>query len=295
MSAPTVDIVTVNYNSTEYLPAYFEALRGLEYPRDRWRVVMVDNASTDGSLPRIPAWGEGVPLEVLPLATNAGVTGGNNAGIRAGRSDYVALLNPDTRVLPDWLTVMVERMGREADIGLIEARQIPSELDKYYDEKSGDTSWASTGGVLVRRQALDQVGLFDERFFMYEDDVDLCWRLWLHGYRCVYDTSAAYHHRPHDNRRMTPFLWYYTRRNHGFMRWIYGSPAAGWKYLGSVVFNAARSRRRDLVAPTARILRDTLKALPWMASRRAALPARRSPWVALFDRPYCPRATGAGA
>jgi GT2 family glycosyltransferase len=293
MSLSTVDIVTVNYNSTEYLEAYFAALRGLDYPEGRWRVVMVDNASSDGSRERLPEWGAGVPLEIRPLPTNEGVTGGNNAGIRAGDSEFVALLNPDTRVLPDWLRVMVDRMLREPRVGLVEARQIPAELGKYYDPETGDTSWASTGGVLIRRSALEQVGLFDERFFMYEDDVDLCWRLWLHGWRCVYDTAAAYEHRPHDARRMTPFLWYYTRRNQVFMRYIYGSPSLGWRYLGDVIFNAARSRRKDLVAPTWRITRDTIKALPWMRSRRAQLPAKRSPWVALFERPYAPRTVGA--
>ena len=86
MSLPTVDIVTVNYNSTEYLEAYFAALRGLDYPNGRWRVVMVDNASTDGSLKRLPEWGHGAPLEICALPKNEGVTGGNNAGIRAGET-----------------------------------------------------------------------------------------------------------------------------------------------------------------------------------------------------------------
>lgn len=286
MSLPRIDLITINFNSAEHLPGYFQALRGLEYGGD-WRVILVDNASTDGSLERVSQWSAGLPVEVLALAANGGFTGGNNAGIRHGDSPYVALLNPDTAVRPDWLTVMVERMEQETDIGYLESRQVPAELSKYHDAATGDTSWGSAGGALLRRSALEQVGLFEDRLFMYEEDVDLCWRLWLGGWRCVYESRAAFAHRPHDRRPMTPFLWYYTRRNHGFMRYIYGSPAACWGYLRHVMFQAARSRRTDLVAPTCRILRDTVAALPWMRERRSAV-AGDSPWVGLFESPYRP-------
>jgi GT2 family glycosyltransferase len=288
MSTPSVDIVTVNFNSTQYLPTYFAGLAGLEYPRDRWRCVMVDNASTDGSLARIPEWGADVPLEVIRLGRNGGVTVGNNTGIRAGTSDYVALLNPDTRVHPDWLQVMVDRMESEPEIGLVEAAQVPSELDKYFDPKNGDTSWASTGGVLVRRSALERSGLFDERFFMYEDDVDLCWRLWLGGSRCCYLPEARYDHRPHDARPPSPFMRYHAVRNQAFMRYIYGTPRQFRDRLWLGCKFAARDRRWDLRQATFRAIRDALKAIPWLRVRRAELPRGASPWVALFEPPFLP-------
>lgn len=290
MSLPTIDIVTVNYNSTAYLPDYFRALEGLDYPRDRWRVVMVDNASTDGSLARLPDWGAGVPLTIIPLPRNGGVTVGNNSGIRAGDSDLVALLNPDTRVHPNWLRVQLTRLQREPNIGLVEAAQVPSELDKFYDARTGDTSWASTGGVLIRRAALEAVGPFDERFFMYEDDIDLCWRLWLHDWRCIYEPQAKYDHRPHDARPPSPFMRYHAVRNQAFMRYIYGSPRLFSDRLWLGLKFAARDTRWDLRLATLRAIRDALKAVPWLQQRRTDLPRVPCRWVGLFDSPYRPAA-----
>lgn len=288
MTYPSVDIVTVNYNCGGYLPSYFEALRSLEYPASAWRVVMVDNASTDGSWERVHEWAAGVPLAQIALQTNGGVTAGNNAGIRAGESPYVALLNPDTRVRRDWLSVLVDRMECESDVGLVEARQEPTELSKYHHPSTGETSWASTGGVLVRRRALAHAGLFDERFFMYEDDVDLCWRLWLHGWRCVYEERAVYDHRPHDERPPTPFLRYHVVRNQAFMRFIYGSAALFLDRLWLGFKFALRDTQPELRKAALRAIRDAVTALPWLQARRASLPRTDCPWVGLFCPPYTP-------
>jgi GT2 family glycosyltransferase len=288
MRSPYVDIVTVNYNSTDYLPGYFQALAGMVYPRNRWRVVMVDNASTDGSGSRLLEWSAGLQMAVVQLEHNGGVTVGNNVGIRTGTSDYIALLNPDTRVRSDFLNVLVELMEQHPDIGLVEAAQVPTELDKYFDPNTGNTSWASTGGALVRRCALDEVGPFDERFFMYYDDCDLCWKLWLGGWRCVYAPAARYDHRPHDERPPSPFLRYHNIRNRAFMYYIYGSyrQFIGHLWLGFKF--AARDKRSDLRNATFRGIRDAVLALPWLRQRRAALPKTSSPWVGLFEPPYRP-------
>lgn len=287
MSQPTVDVVTVNYNSTAHLPEYFAALERLDYPRDRWRLVMVDNASTDHSVDRLPQWGVNVPMELIALTKNGGATAGNNVGIRAGNSEYVALLNPDTQILPDWLTLLVGRMELEPQVGLAESRQIPAELNKYYDPVTGDTSWASTGGALIRRSALNHVGLFEERFFMYEDDVDLCWRLWLNGWRCVYASTAAFFHRPHDQREASPFMRYITTRNRAYMYAIYGSAVLYGKHLIRTV-RAVFYDRPHLRRANARAFWDGIRALPWLLVRRAALPTTKSPWVGLFEAPYRP-------
>jgi len=288
MSSPSVDIVTVNFNSTEYLPEYFKALDSLDYPKDDWRLVLVDNASTDGSLSRVAEWSRDVPLKIVPLNRNGGVTAGNNAGIREGNSKYVALLNPDTRVHADWLTILVDRMELETDIGLAEAAQVPSELVKYRDPETGDTSWASTGGVVVRRSALDAVGEFDERFFMYYDDIDLCWRLWLAGWRCIYEPNARYDHRPHDQRPPSPFMRYHVLRNEAYMRYIYGSHRLFAKRLWRGLKFAARDRRSDLRSASIRAVRDAIASRQWLRQRRAALPQKSCQWVGLFEEPYIP-------
>jgi GT2 family glycosyltransferase len=288
MSTPTVDIVTVNYNSGGYLPEYYSALAALQYPHSSWRVVMVDNASTDDSLSHIDEWRKGVSTEIVHLERNGGVTAGNNAGIRAGASDYVALLNPDTRVHSNWLTILVERMEQHRDIGLAEAAQVPSEIEKYREPDTNNTSWASTGGVLVRRSAIAKVGLFDERFFMYEDDVDMCWRLWSGGWRCTYEPDARYDHRPHDERPPSPFLRYHAVRNQSYMRFIYGSNSLFMSRLWLGLKFAARDQRADLRKATLRAVRDAIAAVPWLRERRKALPQTNCVWVGLFTSPYRP-------
>jgi len=250
---------------------------------------MVDNASTDGSLARLREWSGRVLVETIALEQNRGVTAGNNTGIRAGSSEYVALLNPDTQTAPDWLGLLVDVMQRAPDVGLAEARQIPRDLNKFYDPVRGDTSWASTGGVLIRRSALGQVGLFDEQFFMYQDDIDLSWRLWLGGWRCIYVPGSVYSHRPHDGRPPSSTMRFYGTRNEAFMRYLYGSPRLFVDRLWLGLKFAARDHCPELRFATLRAVREAVASLPWLRQRRTALPRLDSPWVGLFDSPYVPR------
>jgi N-acetylglucosaminyl-diphospho-decaprenol L-rhamnosyltransferase len=204
-------VVVVNYNTGDYLARALASASeaagdaGLE-------LVVVDNASTDGSAERAVARHPGVRLISNP--ENRGFAAAANQGIRATSAPFVFLLNPDAEIVAGTLggfaKVARERPGAGA-IGPVvrdpdgsvypSARRIPSvaeglghaflgpfvpnrwsraytiaEWDRR-TERSVD--WVSASCVLLRREALDAVGAFDERFFMYVEDVDLCTR--LHG------------------------------------------------------------------------------------------------------------------
>lgn len=115
MCKPFVSIITVNYNGLRFLDTCLSALGRIEYPGDRFEVVLVDNASTDGSA----AWvREHFPwVRVIENDKNLGFAGGNNVAIRATQGDYVALINNDTAVEPGWLDALVEVAEHDPQIG----------------------------------------------------------------------------------------------------------------------------------------------------------------------------------
>ena len=114
---PTVSIVTVNYNGRRYLERFLESVLAIDYPRLRYGVVLVDNASTDGSAPLVRARFPGV--RVVDAGGNLGFAGGCNLGIRAAASDYVALVNNDTVVEAGWLRELVDVAESDPHIGLV--------------------------------------------------------------------------------------------------------------------------------------------------------------------------------
>lgn len=112
---PRVAVIILNYNGWRYLPACLEALAATDYPPDALDLLVVDNASQDGSVERLRAAFPGV--RVLALRRNLGFAGGNNAGIRATNAPYVVLLNNDTAVEPGWLKPLVRAAQSDPSVG----------------------------------------------------------------------------------------------------------------------------------------------------------------------------------
>lgn len=132
-------------------------------------------------------------LEVTHFGANLGSAAGQNRLASAGTERLMLILNPDAIVGPDTVTRLVA--ATDEGVGIAEARQVPIEHPKDYDQKTGDTSWASTACALTRRDVFDQVGGFDsETFFLYCDDVDYSWRVRLAGFRVVFVPAATVFH-----------------------------------------------------------------------------------------------------
>ena len=131
---------------------------------------------------------------------NLGSSGGHNGLADRHPSDLLLILNPDTYPSPTSLMDLVKRLS-EPSVGIVEARQIPLEHPREYDLVTGDTSWASTFCMLVRRWVFDQLDGFDSKhFFLHCDDVDFSWRARRSGYRVVIEPHAAVFH----DKRPTP-------------------------------------------------------------------------------------------
>lgn len=214
--APQVSVIIPNWNGLRLLRPCLDSLRRQTY-RD-FEIIVVDNASSDGSA---QALAEEYPeVRVLALQRNLGYAGGCNAGIRAARGAILVMLNNDTEADSGWLHALVEGLARHPEAGSASSRLMiysrPEILnaagDLYrrnglpdsrgvwqpygppYDQEAY-VFGASGGAAAYRREMLDRIGLFEERFFMWCEDVDLAWRAQRAGYRCIYLPNAVvYHH-----------------------------------------------------------------------------------------------------
>ena len=185
---------------------------------DPLEVIIVDNASTDGSQAYIR---ENYPDVVLvELPENRGFTGACNAGMQAARGQVIALLNNDTEVDPEWASALVDAFARHTDVGMVASKMLLfDKRDHIHTVGDGFTVdgrpfnrgvWQKDegqyeqeayvfsvcgGACAYRREMLDEVGLLDDDFFFLMEDVDLAWRGQLAGWRALYTPKAiVYHH-----------------------------------------------------------------------------------------------------
>jgi hypothetical protein len=221
-SEPSVAIIVLNWNGTEDTCECLRSLALLDYPR--YEVVVVDNGSRPSPRERITA--EFSSITYLETSVNLGYAGGNNVGIRyaLGRGhDYVFVLNNDTLVEPGTLRCAIAAAEEDPSIGVlgikiiawddpgrvwvaygqVTYRQGLVRLIGYYHLDDGrfdsqrDVEWVPGTAMLFRRRALDTVGLFDEEFFAYHEDVDWCTVARRQGFRVVFAPSARIYHKGH--------------------------------------------------------------------------------------------------
>jgi GT2 family glycosyltransferase len=211
-----ISIIIPHWNAIHHLPTCLESLRRQTHPHVE--TIVADNGSTDGSLELLAR--DYPEVRMLPLGENRGFTGACNAGMRAARGEFVALLNNDTAADPRWLEEIVAAFRRHPEAGLVASKMrlfdrrdtfhtagdfyrvngIPGNRGVWqqdtgqYDRE--ETVFNACGGsAAYRRAMLDQVGLLDEDFFFSCEDLDLAWRAQLAGWRCVYAPRAVVYHK----------------------------------------------------------------------------------------------------
>ena len=224
---PTVSILLVNYNGEGHLPTCLESLAALDYPSDRYEVLVVDNASTDAS---IHILAERFPTaRVLRQERNLGFAEGCNVGAKSSTNECLALLNTDMAVEPTWLTelvaaykpeegyrctgsVIVDWSGTKLDFadgildfyGMGEQDGFGKPLEDVAIPESRDLLFACGGAMLIERETYLAVGGFDSAYFAYFEDVDLGWRLWLAGHRVRLASKARVRHHHHGTSGKLP-------------------------------------------------------------------------------------------
>lgn len=225
---PPVTVIVLNWNGSPYLPDCLRALQALDYPD--YRLLVVDNASTDGSVALLQKEFGEVPL--LCNARNEGFAAGNNSGLRQVESEFAVLVNPDVIAPPFWLQALLQPMIDDERIGVAGGKltypdgtiqfaggeihppqAFPGhaglrEKDAGQYNALRDVTYVVGAGMTLRMSMLDQIGLLDEGYFLYYEDADLCVRARRAGYRVVYaPQAAAVHVESSTTDRRSDFYW----------------------------------------------------------------------------------------
>lgn len=211
-----ITIVIPNYNGKKYLPECLTALREQAAGTPAFRIIVVDNGSTDGSVELLTgAYSE---TECIFLQENTGFCHAVNLGIRAAESPYVILLNNDTKVKPAFVKSLYEAITRDEKIFSVSSKMLMWDKPELIDD-AGDRycalGWAYSrgkgknntcyneakeifaacaGAAIYRRSVFEEIGLFDELHFAYLEDIDIGYRAKIYGYRNYYEPAAEVLH-----------------------------------------------------------------------------------------------------
>ena len=239
MSEPLVSIVTVAHNTRTIVRGLLDSIRASETPFEV-ETLLVDTG-LDGTAEMVRA--EYPEALVIEAPENPGYSAANNVALRRARGRFVLLLNPDTLLPPDGLARAVERMGRESEIGILGVKLVRGDgaLDRacrrsfptpsnalfhflrlprlfptrasfgaynltYLDpDDDYDVDAVAGSFMLIRREVLERVGLLDEVFWMYGEDLDLCWRAKQAGWRTRYYPAVRVLHLKGESSKARSF------------------------------------------------------------------------------------------
>lgn len=219
MAATLVSVVLVNYRGAEDTITCLRALQEVDWPSDLLELIVVDNDPESGDAARIR---DAVPAaRVVEAGENSGFAGGCNIGVRHARGAYVGFINNDARPDPQWVRAAVQVLDRDRTIGAVASKVLDwsgTTID-YVDgsltwfgmgykreverpdtgewESPRDVLFATGAAMFVRKDVYEAVGGFDERFFMFYEDVDLGWRMNMLGHRVRYVPSSIAFHKHH--------------------------------------------------------------------------------------------------
>jgi GT2 family glycosyltransferase len=215
MPTTLITIVIPNWNGRRFLGDCLGAIRSQTYPHIE--TIVVDNGSRDGSIELIRD--EYPEVRLVTFDTNVGFSPAVNAGIKAATGRYIALLNNDTKVEPRWVEELVKALDSHPEVGSVACKMLayddrtildgvgdayrrgglPSRIghgerdDGQFDEPRYVLG-ACGGAAMYRRELFDDIGLFDEEYFAYLEDVDLALRAQSAGYKCLYVPTARVYH-----------------------------------------------------------------------------------------------------
>ncbi len=257
---PRVDVLVLNYNGRQWLEGCFSSLRATDYPN--YRVVLVDNASTDDSVAYTRA--HFPEVAVFQTGANAGFSRAYNLAVAASDADYVVLLNNDVKVTPGWLRPQIAHLEAHPQLAAVQPRIRSMQQPEYFEYAGAsggfmdvygfpflrgrvfDTIekdegqyadivpvfWTSGAALTARRSAYLAVQGMDEDFVHHMEEIDMCWRWLLRGYDlAVVPAAIVYHHAgatisPHSYRKV-----YWNHRNSVFMLLKNYAGRSLWRYL----------------------------------------------------------------
>lgn len=250
-----VAIVVLNWNGADDAMVCMDSLLAQTMPTD---IILVDNDSHDDSvvvLEKYIAAHSEAPIRFIKNPVNSGFTGGNNVGFHSALAedyDYIGTLNPDATADAKWVEQLVEELEAHSGTGI--ATGILARSDQEHVDTTGDfyTTWgipsprgrdsllvdapsqseyvfgSTGGGFIAKREVLQTIGFFDEKFFMYFEDVDFCFRAQLAGYKVRYTPRAIAYHKLSASTNKVPGLAVYNTFKNLPMVFIKNVPLGLW-------------------------------------------------------------------
>jgi GT2 family glycosyltransferase len=215
---PKVSVIIVNWNGAEHLRVCLPSLSSQSF--EPMEIIVVDNCSSDDSAEVVRSIG----VRWLPLETNLGLAPALNRGAKIARGDLLLFVNNDMRFDPEFIAALVEPLEREGEIFATDGMQfnwdgtvrvhLAARLTKnslrrdssselvpglyFYQQERTEKSpvfMASAACMMVRRSFFENLGGFDDRLPLGYEDVEICWRAWVHGLKTLYVPSAICWHR----------------------------------------------------------------------------------------------------
>jgi GT2 family glycosyltransferase len=214
MRLPKVAIIVLNYNGRQFLNNCFSSLKKLNYPN--FEVTMVDDCSTDDSVAFVAKkfpW-----VKILQNAKNMGACVSFNRAVKRTTAELIVKIDNDVKVDRNWLREMVETIGSDPEVGVVGSRilnydgksdqEFGSSMDRvgyfmsYLGLEGGirklpkvrKVFYVSGCSMLFKKKVFEAAGMFDEKFYIYKDDLDLCWRMKLLGYKTVTNLESVICH-----------------------------------------------------------------------------------------------------
>jgi len=221
---PLVSVVLVNYKGAADTLEAIRGLNELDWPAEQLEIVVVENASGDDSLQMLREGAPGIVL--VESEENLGFAGGCNLGVERSRGDVVAFLNNDAKPDSGWLREGINSLFSGPRVGAVASRVLDWE-GKTIDYAGAGLTWYGMGyrplsghpanrkkeagpgpvlfgtgsAMMVRREVYEELGGFDEDFFMFFEDVDFGWRLNLLGYQYLYEPESLVFHKHHQSMK----------------------------------------------------------------------------------------------
>jgi len=246
MHVPFCSIVILNYNGEKFLEKTIHSVFSLNYPIDKYEIIIVDNASTDGSYDVLDKLKKPNPkIHLIKQTKNVGFSAGNNVGIKRAKGKYVVLLNNDCEVDTNWLKELVAVAEKDDKIFAVNPKvylgktnkiqnagirvfnngyaqdrgAIPNNKVQEYEEDRGqydneeEINAVCAVATLYRKSLLDKIGAFDESFFLYYEDVEISYRARKQGYKLMYAPKAlAYHLHSASSKELSPLFIYHSEK-----------------------------------------------------------------------------------
>jgi MoaA/NifB/PqqE/SkfB family radical SAM enzyme/GT2 family glycosyltransferase len=214
---PLVSVITVNYNGKRLLADCFKSLLNLNYPRNKLEIFMVDNGSQDSSLEYVR---KKFPTVKIIINAENNYALANNLGIKAAKGEYIALINNDVKVDKNWLIKLVEAAQSDISIGAVGSRILfmDGSIQSVGHQEYPNFYWSDIGfgekdvkqydiakevisicgcSVLYKRKCLKEIGLFDEDFNMFMEDVDMSIRCRKRNWRLITCPESVIYHKFH--------------------------------------------------------------------------------------------------